>query len=404
MLLRMAWRNIWRNRWRSLVIMLSVAIGLFAGLAVLSLYKGMMRSRIRTLIETETGHIQLHDSSFKKDMDPVYTLKDPDQLNTYLNGQPEISGYALRSLATGMLASASGSAGVQLLGVQAAAENAISRLGDKIKTGHLFDTTGKAEILIGKKLAKKLKLKTGSRVVLTFTDTSTTMVSAAFKVAGIYESDNAPLDERNVYMPLPLLNNLLQIGNHFHEVSLRLSHDESVDDLVSRLRKHFPGYQIESWKDLSPETDLMTRTVDEMSYLIIIIILIALSFGIINTMLMAILERTREIGMMIALGTTRYRIFMIILLETLLLTLAGTPVGILIALLAIGYYHQNGLDLSGMGKEMMSSFGFETMIYPEFPFEKMAGVMTIVMITALAASLFPSINALRLQPADALKK
>lgn len=400
----MAWRNIWRNKWRSLVIMFSVAIGLFAGLAVLSLYKGMMKSRIRTLIETETGHIQLHDRSFKADMDSRYIIRDTGSLYTYLKAQPEIRTFARRSVAQGMLACASGSAGVQVIGIYAAEESATSKLADKIQSGRNFDPSGKPEIMIGKKLAKKLKLKNGSRVVLTFTDTTSTMVSAAFKIIAIYQSDNAPLDERNVYIPIAQLNGLLQTGDHFHEVSLRLTREDALTAVADRLQKRFPSCQVETWKELSPETDLMTRTVDEMSYIIIVIILIALSFGIINTMLMAILERTREIGMMIALGTTRSRVFIIILTETLLLTLAGTPVGILIAVLVISYYHRHGLDLSGMGKEMMSSFGFETTVYLEFPAEKLAGVLLIVLITALAASLFPSLKALRLQPADALKK
>ena len=165
----------------------------------------------------------------------------------------------------------------------------------------------------------------------------------------------------------------------------------------------FPQVLVETWKDISPETDLMVKTVDDYSYIIMVIIMLALAFGIINTMLMAIVERTREMGMMTALGTSKQRIFLLVLTETVLLTLAGTPVGTAGGWLLTRYFHQRGLDLSGMGKEMMASFGFRTMIYPEFPTEKIVYILLIVVGTALLAALLPAIKALRLKPIDAMR-
>ena len=249
-----------------------------------------------------------------------------------------------------------------------------------------------------------MKLKPGSKLVLTFTDTFSNIVSGAFRVAGIYQSDNAPLDEKNVYVRMNDLNSLLNIQDAFHEIVVLLKSDEHVSTVQSILVQKFPAYQIESWWELSPETDLLVKTTNQYSYIIMIIIMFALAFGIINTMLMAILERTREIGMMVALGTNRVKIFILVLLETLFLTLAGTPVGILVGWLTTKYFNQHGLDLSGMGREMMSSFGFGTMIYPEFPVDKLAGVLLIVTSTAIISCLFPAIKALKLQPVEALRR
>jgi putative ABC transport system permease protein len=135
-----------------------------------------------------------------------------------------------------------------------------------------------------------------------------------------------------------------------------------------------------------------------------VIIFIALAFGILNTMLMSVLERTREIGMMVALGTSRLRIFLLVFLETAFLTLAGSPIGLVLAYVIITYFNRNGLDLSGMGKDMMESFGFSTMIYPAFPWEKLAGVVTMVVITAILSCLLPAVKAVRLQPVEALRQ
>jgi ABC-type lipoprotein release transport system permease subunit len=230
------------------------------------------------------------------------------------------------------------------------------------------------------------------------------MVSTAFRVKAIYQSDNAPLDERNVYVRTSYLSKMLQTGHHPHEIAIRLKDNDLMNTYDSLFKKKYPAHNVESWKQLSPETALMANTVDTYSYIIIVIILFALSFGIINTMLMAVLERTREMGMMIALGTSRLRIFSMVVLETLLLTLAGVPIGLMLGAVTVGYYNRKGLDLSGMGEEMMRSFGYETMVYPEFPADKLPGILFIIIITALLASIIPSLKALRLSPSEALKK
>lgn len=404
MILVMAWRNIWRNKMRSIVIMLSIAVGLFAGIAVLALYDGMIKSRVRNVIDAEVGHLQLHNNQFKKDNDPKYLLPNGSEVLKQLRSLPQVRLATSRSIAGGMLSTATGSAGVQMNGIIPEEEYAFSQLKKKIVEGKLFQPERKNSIMIGKKLADKMKLKTGSKLVLTFTDTAGSIVSSAFRVAAIYQSENTPLDERNVYVTMNDMNELLLSGHSFHEISLLLKRDEDVEQLQKELQQQYPALQVESWKEISPETDFMVKTIDQYSYIIMVIIMLALAFGIINTMLMAVLERTREIGMMLALGTNRIRIFFLVLLETIFLTLAGTPVGLLFGWLVTGYFNRHGLDLSGMGKEMMSNFGFGTMIYPAFPAEKLAGVVLIVVCTALLSCLFPALKALKLQPVEALRR
>lgn len=400
----MAWRNIWRNKLRSIVIMLSIAIGLLAGIAVLALYKGMMKGRVRTVIDAEVGHLQLHNALYKNDYEPEYIIADGDGVLQQIKTIPGIKCVAPKSVSNGMLAAASGSAGVQINGIIPLLEYEASQLKKKIIEGKPFDSLKKNEIMIGAKLAKKLKLKTGSKLVLTFTDTADNIVSGAFRITAIFKSDNAPLDERNVYIAIKEMNAMLTTGTAFHELVVLLKNDEDVKVIQQKLQLLYPSLQIESWKQISPETDLMVKTTDQYSYIIMIIIMFALAFGIINTMLMAILERTREIGMMVALGTAKVKIFTLVLLETLYLTLAGTPIGIGIGWLLTNYFYKHGLNLSGMGKDMMSSFGFGTVIYPEFPSDKIAAVLLIVVATAFISCLFPAIKALKLQPVEALRR
>lgn len=400
----MAWRNIWRNKTRSIVIMLSIAIGLFSGIAILSLYKGMMKGRVRTVIDAEVGHLQIHHPEFKKDFKPEFTISNGRQLLEELKSIPEVKLAVPKSITSGMLSTTGGSSGVQINGIIPDQEYKASQLKKKLIEGHVFNASKKNQIIIGKKLADKLKLDVGSKLVLTVVDSSEEISSGAFRIIAIYQSDNAPLDELNVYVTMWDLNDMLKIKDEFHEVVLILSNDDLIDSFKSRLVKAFVSLKIETWREISPETNLLVKTTDQYSYIIMVIIMLALAFGIINTMLMAILERTKEIGMMLALGTNRIKIFFLILQETFMLTFAGSPVGIISSWLIVSYFNKVGIDFSGRGNEMMKSFGFGSIVYPEFPSDKILNVFLIVFFTALASCLFPAIKALRLQAAEALRR
>lgn len=400
--LSLSWRNVWRNKTRSLIIVTSVAIGLFAGVFVLGLYDGMLRARVQIVIENEVGHLQIHQPRFKEDYDPALTLN-----GSAIDAALKISGIksiAHRSVTQGMLATATGSAGVQVNGIVLEEENRTSGLDRKIKQGEPLSLKKKNGVLIGKKLADKMKLKIGSKLVLTFTDKESDITSGAFRVMGIYQTNNDRLDEKNVYVHRATLNSYLGIADSYHEVAILLISDKDLVTTQRNLQQRLPSYEIKNWKENSPETDLMVSTMNQYSSIIIIVIMIALAFGIINTMLMSVLERTREIGMLTALGMNRVRVFFLILSETVLLTLIGVPLGLLSAWLVINYFSSAGIDISSFSGAAMSGFGFSSIIYPQFPRDQIFTVLLIVVATALISSLFPSLKAIKLQPADALRQ
>lgn len=404
MVIEMAWRNIWRNKVRSFLIIFSVSAGLFAGISVLALYKGMINDRLRTSIESETGHIQLHNRNFKNDYESKFTIQNGEQVLKKITGISDVKLAAPRSITLGMLATANGSTGVQINGVIPEKEYIASQLKKKIIEGDLFSLIKNNEIIIGEKLAKKMKLRRGNKTILTLTDANENMVSEAFRVMALYRSANARIDESVVYVKQEDLNKALAIDKGMHEIGIILNNDESLPKVESELKILFPNNLIESWKSISPETELMVTTTNRLSYILIGIIMVALAFGIVNTMLMAIWERTKEIGIMVAIGAAKKIIFALVLMETCLLTIAGVPFGILAGWIATSYFGKYGLDISGMGKEMISSFGYNTLIHPEFPGDKIKGLLLIVGITAFASCVLPAFKALTLSPTEALRK
>lgn len=382
----------------------SVALGLFAGLFVLAIYKGMLDSRIATVIRDEVAHLQVHHPHFKDDYEAVYTIPGSEGVRQRIKGWTKVVEVAPRSVVQGMLSTGRGSNGVEIRGVQPAAEAVVSGLDKKVIRGTYFGSGRTNELLVGQKLLDKMKLREGGKVVLTFTDRDNGVTAGAFRIAGVYRSGNTPLDERIVYVKMEDLNSLLGTGSQYHELALLLKEDEAVEGVKEALKSAFPALLVESWKEVSPETELTITTVNQFSLIIIAIIMLALAFGIVNTMLMAVLERTRETGMMVALGMNKRRLFVLVLLETLFLTLVGVPVGLLLAAGVVWYTGHAGINVERFAGQVMEQFGYSNIIYPQFPGGQLAAVLLIVVITAFLSSLFPAGKALRMEPVEALRK
>jgi len=403
MLFKIAWRNIWRNKTRSIVILVAVAIGLWAGIFLMAFYNGMVEQRIRSAIETEISHIQLHHPDFRKDHDLRYYLPGGNHLVQSIQKESSVKIAGGRLIIYGMAASAAGSAGVKINGVMPVAESALTQLSKKIVSGNYFSATVKNEILVGEKLAKKLKLDLHSKTILTFTDRDGNIASGAFRIAGIFKTVNTPYDESNVFVRSEDAGMLAGLPGELNEIALLLNKDEDVDAVTDRLSLKYPSIEIKKWMEISPEMQLLVTAMDQMMLFYMGIIMLALAFGIINTMLMSVLERTREIGMLLSLGMNKFRIFGMILLETIFLVLAGCPAGIMPALITIMYTRKRGIDLS-VFSETFASFGYSNEVFPSLTTGQFGTVMLLVVVTSLFSALFPARRALKLKPAEAIRK
>lgn len=404
MILSVAWRNIWRNPVRSLVIIASVVIGLWSGACINAMYYGMSEDRVRIAIENEVSHIQIHHPDFKQDYKAAFFIQADSSAMQSLIGSGSIAAYSVRSVAQAMLSTTAGSSGVMVYGVDPLQEDATTHLASKMVDGQYF-TPGKShQILIGQKLANRLKLKVKSKVVISCLDTAGNITSGAFKIAGIYRSGNSSLDGVNVFVNRSSLNPMLELGSEAHEVAILLKSNTLLESTRQHLQAAMPSTKVETWKEISPETNLIVTTMSQFSVIFIVIILLALSFGIVNTMLMAILERRREIGMMMALGMNRIRIFFLILIETFMLVMVGCPPGLLIAWATITYFSRHGIDISSFAGNAMANFGFGTVMYPSLPTSIYIQIILMVAVCALLSAIFPAMKAIRLNPAETMKR
>ena len=398
---KIAWRNIWRTPLRSLIVIGSIVLGIWAGIFVIAFCYGLNSQRTINRIESAVSHIQIHHPEYEKDFDSKFILEDPITLEKTLDADPEIKAYALRSLQMGMISSPIKSNGVQIIGVNKAQEKEVTNLYTNLTEGSYFKTKRKNAILIGEVLAKKLNVRLRSKVVLTFQDNENNIISGAFRVCGIFKTQFSKYDESHVFIQNSDLHRLIQ-SEGYHQAALLCQSIDQVESVLNRLNSQFKGVNIKDWKKIAPELAYADEVMETWLFLIMIIIMLALIFGIINTMLMAVFERRKELGMLMAIGMNKSKVFTLILVETFFLSLVGAPTGMLLGALTINLTSETGIDLSIVG-DGLQSVGLSNIIYPiiEPKFYFLTGVL--VFLFTLIAAIYPSKKALRLKPTEAIR-
>lgn len=399
-----AWRNIWRHRTRSLVIILSVTLGLWGGIFIMALSAGVSEQRKQDVIYNYLSHMQLHHPDFKDERQIKDIIPAGVKVLERIVQQPQVQHATARTLSIGMANSPTDATGVQIIGVWPEREQQISDLNEKVIEGTYFGEDMRNPVVIGAALADQLGVKLRSKVVLTFQDSSNNIVAGAFRVQGIFSTASTEFDKGMVYVRASDMARLMETEPLVHEIAI-LVHNEA-DQLLAlqaELQNAFPNLAVETWKDLSPELRYLDEAMDYFLYIFIAVILLALSFGLVNTMLMAVLERTRELGMLMAIGMNKARVFAMIVLETLYLAFFGGLLGIGLSVLTIKFFERQGIYLP-MVEEGMSSFGMSATLYPMLDWSYFPGLIAMVLLFAMLSALYPAYKALQLKPVVAIRK
>lgn len=405
MLFSVAWKNIWRNKLRSLIVIFAIVIGLFGGLYGSAIMLGMVDQRIGLAIANEVSNIQIHQKDFMLNKELKDTIPGVARLKGILDTMQTVKAYTCRLKVVGMASSATNGLGVMINGIDPEREKLVTDIYKAIpdSQGSWFGDRRKNQVVIGHKLMEKLKVKLRSKIVLIFQDDSGNMVSAAFKITGVYRTSNTSFDEANIYVSRSDLHILLGFRTErSHEISIALKDDRTNAADVAVLGKVNSDLSVKGWKEIMPDLGMMNDMMMIWLYLVMVIILLALSFGIINTMMMSVLERTRELGMLMAVGMNRRRVFFMIMLESVMLSLWGGLLGMGFSALMIQLSSRHGVDLSHFGKGM-EDMGFSAITYPMLGADFYIGLTVLVILTGILSSLMPARRALKLRPVEAIR-
>ena len=368
----------------------------------MGLMNGMYVQMIATGVSTRLGHIQVHTPDFRERPDVNKAIPDGLSVLEHIRGRDDVAAASGRSVVSGMATSPETATGVTILGVDPEADSEVFNVDEYILEGDWFRTDKRNPIVIGAKLAERLDVRLGKKVVLQGQSPDGSIGAGAFRIAGIFRTPSSAFDEMTVFALQQDVQRVFGLGQAIHEIALRLDEYEKIETVQPALQQAYPGLAVETWKELAPELAVTADLGDQMLYIFMIIILLALVFGITNTMLMGVLERIRELGVLKALGMKGGRMFAMILLETLVLSLFGGLVGIFTGAGTIELFARLGIDLSVVS-EGMAEFGMGNIVYPVLEWIAYLNITILVILTALVSAVYPGIKAVRLNPVAAIR-
>ncbi len=402
MITSIAWRNVWRNGKRSLILIGAIAFGIWAGLLMMGLMYGAAEQQVKSAIEIRTAHIQIHRKGFLGHKEINRTIAGGDSLLAHVRAMPEVRAAAGRVVVAAMGASANTARGVVVYGITPEDERRVSDVSAHIVEGAYIGPDQRHPVVVSTRLADKLGVRLGQKIVLTSQGAGGEISAGAFRIVGLYRTVNSMFDDVTVFAGREDLAATFGVGGRIHEIAILLNESRDMDRVAMSLSAERPDLDVETWKQLSPEVALTMDSTTLMNEIFMCVILAALIFGITNTMLMGVLERMRELGVIIALGMRHRYVFLMILLETMFLSLVGGAVGIVLGAASVTVLGHTGLDLSAVSSGL-EGFGFSRILYPTVPLREYPVVVMLVVLTALVASIYPGWKAVRMNPVEAIR-
>jgi ABC-type lipoprotein release transport system permease subunit len=399
----LAWRNLWRNHRRTIIMLAAVSIGAWAMIFMTALMRGMVNEMLREGVRGLPGHVQVHHRSYRDDpsVDNLLSLTTIE-LDSAL-GNAGIDRFTARVRVPAVISSERESRGVTLIGVDPAQEIAVDAIGTDIADGRGLEGPGDGGVVLGRRLAEKLETALGKRVVLMSQDPDNEVADRGFRVVGLYSADLAVMEEAYVFAGRETVQQMLGIGDGVSELAVLGDDYRVVDPLAARVRAALgDADETLAWTELDEYLGTMLGVMDGFVLVWIIVIFLALSFGLVNTLVMAVFERVREIGLMLALGMPPASILAQVIIESVLLLVLGLAIGNALSFASI-LPLRDGIDISIVA-EGMEWFGASSMLYPELELKDVVTANVVVIVLGFLASISPAWRASRYEPVEAITK
>lgn len=403
MITTLAWRNIWRNKKRTVLLISSVMVGIWALLIAMSFVNGLGKNFIDNSINTEISHIQIHHPEYQKDHNALFSVTDEQNLMSLIRESDKVESFTTRTKVEGIAMSSKSSRGIKIVGVEPGNEARVTGITEFITDGGYFKENVKYPVVVGNKLARSLKLKVGSKVVLSFMNAQKEITSGVFRTSGILSTSSSKINEGIAFIQKEDFYNLFNARELVHEVAIKLHDIKDADSIAHGLSSHSPSNKAETWKELAPELEVAIHQTEASKFTILVIIILAFSFGIINTLLMQVSERTRELGMLMANGMNRRKVFLMINSESFFTILVATGAGLLGGFFVVVYFNENGFDFSRYA-DALENLGWSKVVYPYLLRKDYLLVFGCSLISGIIGASYPAFKAIRLKPVEAMRR
>jgi len=402
--LRIAWRNIWRHRRRTVIIMLAMGFSL----ALMMIYDGMIDGFNQAIygnaIRVLGGNIQIHAAGYREKIgsNPLLPLTDDSAVVKAALSQPNVLAATRRIITGGLASNPEGAFPISIIGIEPEAEAPVSLIKQHISAGNWLTSSDQDSILIGKGLADVMGTKVGDRITMVGSDIHKQNRQRTMTVTGIYDIGITSIEKRTVYISLGEAQSLYGLLGQSTEVDLTLKKLGQEASIVAALSPALPGYEVESWDRNYPDLkNAINGKTGVMNVFSVIIVMIA-GIGILNLLLMAVYERTREIGLLGAMGLKPRQIAALFILEGTMIGIVGAVAGVILGLILNGSLGIVGVDYSQFANVADYMALISGRVYPTLGLNNLVWrALTVIIISTLAAWI-PASEAGRREPAEAL--
>ncbi|UGA56849.1 ABC transporter permease [Vibrio sp. VB16] len=409
MLIKLAWRNLWRNKLRTGIMLGAMIFGLMGVVTMMGFMSGMVDNMVHNAITWQTSHVQVQNRNYIENPDITDLIDKPNVVFDYLSRNPDVLAWSGRFLVDGMIGSARSTRGVRIIGVNMDSESRVTPILSSITQGESLALEGRNPVLVSQKIAGRLKLRIGSKVVLTFTDGLGEVTGSAFRVRGLFKTPSTTFDDNNVYVRKKDVENIAHLTG-VHEIAI-LMKDEintqkegALSEFTAQLRAlSSEKNRVRDWTKVQPMLASMIATMGISNVIMLAIFVIAMGFGIVNIMLMSVFERTQEFGVLMAVGMQKHKIFLLIMLETIWLGICGAALGLLASMTMIQVLQFTGLPLGEMA-EGLGAYGVDTVLYPRVSAYEYEVIFFTVVFSSIIAALYPARQILKQRPVEAMSE
>jgi ABC-type lipoprotein release transport system permease subunit len=402
--LRLAWRNIWRHRRRTIIIVLAMSLTL----ALMMFYDGLMNGFTDAIygnaVKVLGGNIQVHAVGYRDQANstPLLPLVDPQAAIKAAEANPLTLGAVQRINTGGLVTNHEGAFAVGITGVEPETELNLNIIGQFVKAGRNLSSADLDNILIGKGLADAMNVQVGDRITLVGRSQHEQMRQRTMTVVGIFDLGMADIEKQTVYISLGEAQSLYNLNGQSTEVAVFLKRIGQENAVIGSMKSKLTGVEIESFEANYPDLASAINTKGGVMNIFSVVIIGIAGVGILNLLLMAIYERTREIGMLGAMGLKPAQISLLFILEGIMIGLVGVAAGIVLGLALNGLLMKVGLDFGSLSSVTSYMALIKGKVYPTWGTEKLLMRASVVAIISALASVIPAIEAGRREPAEAL--
>lgn len=403
--LRLAWRNLWRHSRRTWLTASAMVFSNVLLVFSISLQIGSYDMMINNTLRTFSGHLQVQMPGYQENPKFRNTITDVDAVASTVRERLPGAAVAARAAGFALASSEERSFGIQLTGVEPAHEPAVSSLPGLVRDGRFLSDPQAAEIYIGSVMARNLKVGVGDEITLLGSGHDGSFAAGVVTVAGVFESGLPDIDRSFAELPLGYFQDLFAMPGQGHAVAVTLPALDAVPGAAATLREALAtpgGLRVLDWEELNPGLKQAIQADMSSAWFMYGVLIVLVAFSVLNTQLMSVMERTREFGMISALGVRPRRLAGLILLETVLMALIGFLIGVLLGWLVALYFNRYGLTYPGM-QEAATRFNLPGRMYPAVTPLTLTLGPAVVFGFCLLAALYPALRLFRLRPVEAMR-